>query len=266
MPLTQDELADLARATAVLETPSLAIRLAGLVGAPIEKLVKRLPDRAHDAIADGTRQALGAALTVAVRTLDARRAAPSNWLNRGLVVATGAAGGLAGLPGLVLELPVSLTVMLRSIAEHARAQGEDLARVASRLECLTVFAYGSRASSDDAADSGYFALRAALARAVSQAAGFVAEHGVAEALGQRGAPALAQLVARIAQRLGVAVADKAAAQVVPLLGAVGGAGINAVFIAHYQDTAWAHFTIRRLERIHGSAAVRLGYEAVSPRP
>ena len=260
MSLTRDELDDIARARDVLEHPSLAVRITDLVGTPIEALVKRLPDGAQKVISDGTRKALGASLDVALRTLGETRTDPSDWLHRGIVMATGAAGGLVGLPGLLFELPVSLTVMLRSIADHARAQGEDLSLVTNRLECLTVFAYGSRSTSDDAADAGYFAVRAVLARAVSQAAEYVAERGIAEVASERGAPALVQLMARIAQRLGMAVTDKAAAQLVPVIGAAGGAAINALFINHYQDTAWAHFTMRRLERAHGADPVRLAYE------
>jgi len=176
-----------------------------------------------------------------------------------VVVASGAVGGAAGLPGLLVELPFSLTVMLRAIAAHARAQGEDLSQVEARLECLTVFAYGSRSPGDDAADSTYFAARAALARAVSQAAEYVAERGLAEAAAERGAPAIVRLVALVAQRLGVAVSEKAAAQLIPLLGAAGGAAVNALFMSHYQETAWAHFTVRRLERAHGAEAVREAY-------
>jgi hypothetical protein len=260
MPLTANDLAELARAREILEHPSLAIRITDVVGTPIEALVRRLPDGAQKAISDGTRKALGASLDVALRTLDRQRARPSDWLHRGIVIATGAAGGFAGLPGLVIELPLSLTVMLRSIADHARAQGEDLSAVPNRLECLAVFAYGSRSASDDAADAGYFAVRAALARAVTQAAEFVAERGLGEAAAEKGAPAIAQLIVRVAQRLGIAVTDKAAAQLVPVLGAAGGAAINALFISHYQDTAWAHFTVRRLERAHGADAVRRAYE------
>jgi hypothetical protein len=260
MPLSRDDLEDLARARRLLENPGLAVRLTDLLGTPVEAVVKRLPDAAQRAISEGTRKALSASLDVALRTLDTRRIATADWLHRGIVMATGAAGGLAGLPGLVVELPLSLTVMLRSIADHARAQGEDLSQVTARLECLTVFAYGTRASSDDAADAGYFAVRTALARAVSQATEYVAEHGIAGALGEHGAPAIVRLVGRIAQRLGVAVTDKAAAQLVPVVGAAGGAAVNALFIHHYQDTAWGHFTVRRLERAHGADAVRLAYD------
>jgi hypothetical protein len=115
-------------------------------------------------------------------------------------MATGAAGGAAGLAGLAIELPVSTTLMLRSIADLARAEGEDLSSVATRLECLTVFAYGSPSPADNAADSAYFAMRAALARAVVQAAQHLSERGFAEAVSERATPALVQLVGRIAQR------------------------------------------------------------------
>jgi hypothetical protein len=253
------EAAALADAKRVLEHPSVAIRIADRLGMPIEAVVRRLPEGAQRRLADVARNALEASLDVALRTLDATRRGPAvDWLHRGLVVAAGAAGGAVGLAGLVVELPLSTTLMLRAIADHARAQGEDLSRVDTRLECLAVFAYGSRASSrDDAAESAYFATRAALARAVSQAAEYVAQRGIA---GGRAAPALARLAATIAERFGAAVTDKAAAQLVPILGAAGGAAVNAVFLDHFQDTARAHFTVRRLERLHGTDAVRAAYE------
>jgi hypothetical protein len=254
------DLDDLRRASKVLEHPSLAIRIADYLGMPVEALVKRLPDRARRLVGDGTRKALEASLDVALRTLDGATPRPaSNWLHRGLVLATGAAGGAVGLPGLFVELPVSTTVMLRSIADHARAQGEDLADVASRLECLTVFAYGSPSATDDAAESAYFAVRAGLARTVSQAAEFVAKHGTSQAIRDKAAPAVARLLGRIAQRFGVSVGDKVAAQLVPIIGAAGGAALNAVFLKHFQDVAEAHFTVRRLERKHGAEAVRAAY-------
>jgi hypothetical protein len=46
---------------------------------------------------------------------------------------------------------------------------------------------------------------------------------------------------------------------VPLIGAAGGAAVNLAFMNHYQRTAWGHFTVRRLERIHGEAAVRAAW-------
>jgi len=265
MTLPEDVTRQITDARQVLEHPSLAIRLADKVGAPLEYLVKKLPGGAQEIIIGATSKALHAALDVALRTLDRSGGQPSDWLHRAAVAATGAAGGAFGLPALAVELPVSLTLMLRSIAAHARAQGEDLGAVATRLECLTVFAYGSPSPGDDAADSAYFAVRAAFARSVSKAAEYVAEQGVAKALGERSAPALVQLIARIAQRVGVSVTDKAAAQLVPVLGAAGGAVVNTIFMQHYQSVGRAHFTIRRLERVHGADEVRRVYDLAGPK-
>jgi len=46
-------------------------------------------------------------------------------------------------PGLLIELPVTTTVMLHSIAEIARSQGEDLRNPESALACLEVFCAGA---------------------------------------------------------------------------------------------------------------------------
>jgi hypothetical protein len=255
--LTPRDLADLVRAKDALEHPSLAIRLADRLGAPIEALSRRLPAPAQRAVTLATRRALDAALDVALRSIAGGSAPAMDWLHRAAVLATGAAGGAAGLAGLAVELPISTTIMLRSIADHARAQGEDLRLVATRLECLAVFAYGSAASTaDDTAEAAYFAARAALGRTVSLAAQQIAERGAAGAVGERAAPALVQLLAQIGRRFGVAVADKAAAQIVPVLGAAGGAVVNGIFIDHYQSTARAHFALRRLIREHGEETVR----------
>ncbi|BDG10404.1 EcsC family protein [Anaeromyxobacter paludicola] len=260
-PLTPADETELTAAKRILEHPGLAIRLADYLGRPVEALVKALPAASQQLISRGTGKALDASLALALRTLDAGPArAPNRWLHRGLAVASGALGGAIGLPGLMVELPVSTTLMFRAIADHARAQGEDLSRIEGRLECLTVFAYGTETAEDEASETAYFAVRAALAKAVSGAAEYVAQRGIAEAVGDRAAPALVQLLARVAQRFGLAVSEKAAAQLVPVLGAAGGAAVNSLFMEHYQGTARAHFTVRRLERRYGAGPVKSAYE------
>ncbi len=255
-PLPSRDLAELSRAKDALEHPGLGIRLADRVGAPIDALVARLPDGARRLLSTGTRTALERCLELALRTVPPGAA---DWLHRSAVVVTGALGGAAGFPGLLVELPLSTALMLRAIAEHARAQGEDLSRASTRLECLSVFAYGSPSRADDAVDSAYFAARAALGRAVAQAAEYVAAREAMGAAAERSAPAMVQLVQRIAERFGVAVADKSAAQLFPILGAAGGAAVNVLFVDHYQAIARAHFTVRRLVREHGEDAVRRAY-------
>jgi len=68
-------------------------------------------------------------------------------------------------------------------------------------------------------------------------------------------------LSQIASRFGVVV-SKVAAQAVPVLGAISGAAINALFVGHFQTLAWGHFTVRRLERIYGNGTVRMAYDLI----
>jgi hypothetical protein len=250
-----------------LDHPGLAMRLAGYLGRPVELGLEKLPARANELVLATTRGALEKALAVAVRSLgDGPRAAPGDWRHRLAVIGTGAAGGFFGLAALPLELPVTTTLMLRSVADHARSQGEDLSTLEARLQCLAVFALGGKPGADDATDVGYFAVRLALARAVSQAAEYLASRSAAEVATDAAVPVIARLIASVTARFGPVVAEKIAAQAAPVAGAVGGAVINTLFINHYQDMAWGHFTVRRLERSHGADEVRRTWEALPDLP
>jgi hypothetical protein len=179
---------------------------------------------------------------------------PYDQLHKLMGACTGAMGGFFGLPAMMLELPVTTVVMLRSIAEIAHSEGEDLSAVETRLACLEVFALGGRSEEDDAADTGYYGIRLALAMPVASALRHLAAAGVSD-----NAPALLQLVAAISARFGVALTNKAAAQIVPLIGAGGAAMINVIFLDHFQSIAHGHFTIRRLERAYGAEIIRREY-------
>src|SRR4030095_10685684 len=98
-------------------------------------------------------------------------------------------------------------------------------------------------AADDAAESSYWAVRAALAEAISEAASYIAERGVLE----KTAPAVVRLVAAIASRFGIVVSEQVAAKAVPLVGAGSGTIINVPFIHHFQDMARGHFIVKRLE-------------------
>jgi hypothetical protein len=73
------------------------------------------------------------------------------------------------------------------------------------------------------------------------------------------------LVAEIATRFGVVVTERSAASALPVLGALGGATVNMVFMNHFQRVARGHFSIRRLEREYGPNAVRKLYTAHATR-
>jgi len=259
MPLSSAEIEDLRTAKFLLETPGLAAKISNFVGSPIEKGFALLPRKWRALVNDATRKSIEAALDVALWTMDHNRAhAPSNRWHKLAVGTTGAAGGVFGLPALAIELPLSTAIMLRSIADIARSQGENLKSAAARLECVQVLALGGRSNSDDGSETGYFAARAAMATAVSDAVQHLARNG----LSQHGAPAIVRLIALIASRFSIVVSEKAAAQAVPVVGAFGGAVINTLFIDHFQDMGKGHFIVRRLERAHGPEEVERIYNAL----
>ena len=257
MNLPKHDLDQLKRAKLLLENPGIAAKFSAVLGSPFEKGLKMLPARWQKTVHTATETALMKALDVAVKSLGTRRGASNDRMHRFAAAASGAAGGAFGITAIGIELPLSTTLILRSIAEIAAAEGEDPRQIETKLACITVFALGStKDERDNAAESGYFAARAALASAVSEATKYLAEKG----LGKSGAPALVRLIALIASRFGIVVSQKAAAQLVPVIGAAGGAIINTIFIGHYQDMARGHFIVRRLEKIHGSEPVRRAYE------
>lgn len=261
--MTEADREELRRAKRLLENAGLAIKLANSLGKPVEWALSRIPGRAAEIITTATKAALDRALDLALYTMDGKADVPArNWVHQVVVWGTGAAGGTLGLLGLPVELPVTTTVMLRSIADHARSQGEDLSSPEARLNCLLVLALGGPGSSDDASETGYFAVRIAMARAVTEAAEYLAGRAAAEGLAEKTGPVLVRLISGIAARFGVAVEDKAAAQLVPIIGALGGAVINGVFMDHFQNMASGHFTIRRLERKYGADEVKAEYTSL----
>lgn len=246
-----------------LEHPSLAARLTSVVGTPIEVGFKLLPVSWYRQLQRSVDAGLRKALNAAITTLHPERDLHGHETrHRFLAATTGAAGGFFGLPGLLVELPVTTTLMLRAIASVARSEGEDLSSLETRLACIQVFALGARTEDDDAADTGYYGIRLALSLSVSSAMHHITAHG----LNSEGAPLLARLLALVASRFGGAVSNKAAAQIVPLVGAAGGALINLVFMQHFTDAARAHFIIRRLERHYGAAAIEAAYQRLETPP
>lgn len=256
------DLAELRRAKAILENPGLAMKLANAVGRPVEWALTKAPKRFSEIVGSSTKAALDKALDIALYTLDRQGdGPPKNLRHRVAVWGLGAAGGSLGLVGLPLELPFSTTVMLRSIADHARSQGEDTSSPEARLNCLLVFALGGRSASDNAAEAGYFMVRSAFAKAVTEAAEHMATRIAGGEVAEKSAPALVRLITSIGVKFGIAVESKAAAQLVPVIGAGGGALLNEIFITHFQNVAWGHFTVRRLERKYGPIAIQTAYAA-----
>lgn len=279
-----------------LEYPSLIARVSDKVAMPIEFGLTVLPDRVRAKIAKVSRAAIEKALDVALFTMDTKTTAgepppaSSDWWHMGAAATSGAVGGFFGFYSLPFEIPLSTSIMLRSIADIARSEGEDLSDVTARLECVTVFAMGGSSDSDDGAELGYFIAREAMASMIArtssyyeaQVAAQLAEKAVkaaakgaaktaaklvakeaAEAARKAQSTTLAKLMETIAARYAGVISESAMAKILPLIGAALGGSINALFISHYQDVARAHFSVRRLERSYGDILIRAEYARIA---
>lgn len=102
----------------------------------------------------------------------------------------------------------------------------------------------------DAADTGYYGVRLALA----------ADVGSCVLTPMQTPQASAQLISAVATRFGASVSQRGAARLLPVVGALVTATINAVFMHHFQDMSRGHFIVRRLERKYGAEVARHYYE------
>ena len=258
MKMAIEELEEVRLAKRRLENPGLAAKIADIIGKPVEKLIEVMPDQANEKVLAVTRVALEKSIQVVAKTIRDSDQGSAHTMGHKLAVGlTGGVGGGFGLAALPVELPISTSIILRSILDIARSEGEDVATPQTQLAATTVLALGGPSEADDGAEVGYWATRAILMKSVADAAEFMAEKGLAD----QAAPVLVQLIRKVAERFSVQVGEKIAAQAAPVIGALGGATVNIVFMDHFQQMARGHFVIRRLERKYGTEVVQAAYAA-----
>lgn len=189
---------------------------------------------------------------------DKVKTTPLNKTYKAMVTSSGIIGGAFGATAFTLDLGLTTKLMMRSIMDIARNEGEDLTTLDTQLACLQVFALGGKTKHDESLDTGYFATRLAMNAAVKGSTSKLVEGLLVGA----SAPML-RILGMVASRFSIQVSEKFVAQAVPVIGAVGGGAINLAFIRHFQSMAQAHFSIRRLERQYGSKIIQETYEAIA---
>lgn len=212
-------------------------RLGRTAGGAIARVLTAFAPNTRAAIEDYASEALWSMLGASRIGLVREDSGPARErLYRGAVVASGAASGFVGGVASLADIPFSMAMMFRAIAEIARSHGEDLDDFATRRACLEVFGFGT--VRDDDTEASYWAVRGALTHAP-----------------------VSLFLRTVAARFSVVMSDQALASMVPVVGALAGAGVNYLFMSHFQSMAQVHFTLRDLERRHGDAgAVRACFD------
>ncbi|MNF74237.1 EcsC protein family protein [compost metagenome] len=272
MNFEERDLQALEKAVNLLEQNTITEKMTKVVGKPLDYLMGKLPKGTEKQIHSIVEKALHKAADAALWSLDNEpNREASTKTNKLFAAISGAVGGAFGFTALAIELPVSTTIMLRSVADIARSEGFDLDKIETKQACLEVFALGGPSEDDDAVDTAYYATRSFTAEAMQvlskELAEIAAKQASANAV-KNLTPAqtgkwLAALIEKIAARFGVVITEKAAAQAVPIIGAVAGATLNTMFTDYYQDMARGHFIVKRLEKKYGFELVKAEYTRIS---
>ena len=258
-PLPPTEHRELLLAIERLERQSFVAWLAQATGTPVDMAMKYLPSSINQRLRVIIQAVMLECLDVAVNSLEETDDfGPSpEWMGKLLTGVSGGIGGFLGMPALPFELPLTTTFMLRSIAEIAREEGEDLQNLDARLACLEVFALGGGRGERNELHLKYYAVRSVLTKLTQELGRYMLERGAINA----SSPIIARFLGEIVSRFGFAVTDRFASRLVPIIGALGGAAVNVIFTDHFQRVARGHFVVRRLERHYGAAIIRRHYTA-----
>ena len=234
-----DEIAELARAYGRANGPLMAI--VNRLGGGIEGQLDRLPVALRTELERATIAALTAAhglAGVAENGPDLGRRGSTL-----AAMAAGAAGGAGGLATSLAELPLTITVMLHAIRREATLAGFDANQPGIRAACLEVFAAGSPLQADDGANSAFLSARLTIT-----------------------GPAIQKTIATVAPRLAAALGQKLAAQMVPILGAITGAALNAAYLGYFREMARIRFALMRLAEQHGGEDVVKAFATAATPP
>lgn len=264
MLLDQIDRDNLNKAVQLLEQATITEKIASVVGKPIDYLLSSIPEDYNDKLNEGVKVALEKAADAALWSLDNEPHREASTLtNKILAGVSGAVGGMFGLSTLLLELPVSTTIMLRSVADIARSEGFDLAEPLVKHACIEVFALGSPSEDDDAVETAYYAARGFTAQTIQLMSAELAASATQKAMNNvtpgQAAKWLTALIEKVATRFGVVITEKMAAQIIPIIGGIAGASLNVMFTDFYQDMARGHFIVKRLEAKYGEEVIKLEF-------
>ncbi len=259
--LSPEDLALLKTAKWQMEEIGWAMKGLNRMGNIIESRIKLLPQKQQTWLQRLSYKVLHTVVKSNLVSMKQGKAnvGPSNKTYKALVTASGAIGGAFGAAAFAADLTLATKLMMRSIMDIARSEGEDLSTLDTQLACLQVFALGGNSKHDNSLETGYYASRIAINSALKGGGSLAAK--TLEGIMTGSTKPLLQAIAAVAARFSVQVSEKFVAQAIPIIGAAGGASINLAFIDHFQKMAQSHFAIRRLERKYGVEVVKEAYEA-----
>ena len=272
-PISPNDLEALKQAKSNMENIGWAMRNVNKIGDTVETGITFVPEKVLVKLQSMTQTALLKVIKANLLTIQKNKTfkKPSKRTYKGIVTGSGALSGFFGATtgfGTAIfasELTLTTKFIMRTIMDIARSEGEDIYTLEGQMACLEVFALGGESKDDDGLETSYYTTRIAINSALSNvsAAGVkVGLETLIKGASTLGSGALSNVASKIATRLSLLISEKFLAQALPIVGAIGGGGLNYVFVDHFQKMATAHFTIKRLERYYGEDEVKLAYDKI----
>ena len=273
LALSQEDLETLSKAKKDLENVGMLMKGINSLGGFIDSGIELIPKQKQEWFQKKISGLLKSIVNVNLSTMQKGQTfkEPSKKTYKAIVTGSGAAGGFfgsttgVGTIAFVADLSFATNIMMRSIMDIARSEGEDLYNLETQLNCIQVFAMGGTSKDDDSMDTIYYGGRVALDNAVKAAGSYMTKNGIQglNKLLMNSTNPLMKLLSMISSRFTVQVSEKFMAQAVPIAGAAAGGAINLIFINHFQKIAKAHFVIRRLERRYGKDLIKNLYSEIN---
>ncbi|WP_092445737.1 EcsC family protein [Winogradskyella sediminis] len=271
--ITPEDKAALMRAKSNMQNLGWAIRNVNKIGNTVETGVSYVPEKVLVKVEKITESVLLKIIKANLLTIQKHKTfkKPSKTTYKSIVTGTGAVSGFFGAStgfGTAIfasEVAITTKFLMRTIMDIARSEGEDIYTIEGQMACLEVFALGGDSKDDDGMEMSYYTTRMALNSALNNVSVASIKMGIdslVKGVGTLGSNVVSNFLSKITTRLSLLISEKFLAQAVPIAGAIGGGGLNYVFVNHFQNMATAHFTVRRLERKYGEAEVKLAYDNI----
>ncbi|QNK76879.1 EcsC family protein [Winogradskyella sp. PAMC22761] len=269
--ITTEDKEILLQAKSSMQNLGWAIRNVNKIGNTVETGINYVPEKALVKVQKITEKVLLKVIKANLLTIKKNQTFKKPSINtyKSIVTGTGALSGFfgssTGLGTAIFASEVTLTTkfLMRTIMDIARSEGEDIYTLEGQMACLQVFALGGDAKDDDGMETSYYTTRMALNSAlknVSTASIKMSLDNLVKGVGVLGSNVVGNFLSKITTRLSLLISEKFLAQAVPVVGAIGGGGLNYVFVDHFQKMALAHFTVRRLERKYGEDVIKSIYQ------
>lgn len=273
--LNPEQLRFIEEAATFLEKPSSLVKATDKLGKPLDKLQDYLPQPLQQLVKQAMNTALKSALQAAIKSLPAHKVNSNTWIeahevtkrkawrHTAAVTTTGAISGALGTAALLVELPLTTSLILRSISSMAQEWGHDLRQPEIQMQCLYVFTLGSsHTSADDEMDAAYISARLAYHGLIRELASFISTHSLKDvlfALETGTLPALVKFASLFIPALERTLLRGVLSKGIPVISAIGSAALNAGFCQYFTRAARYHFGLMHLESRYGEQRVHDHY-------